>query len=109
MQISLTVNGKNYQVTPPPMKRLLDVLREDLAWIVSLSAPKLRLEQDRMLELELTVDVVGTAQTRIEALPGGPVPAQPPTLSVRLMASSTLFSRLSSKKVARNAASARPA
>ena len=32
MQISLTVNGKNYQVTPPPMKRLLDVLREDLAW-----------------------------------------------------------------------------
>jgi carbon-monoxide dehydrogenase small subunit len=30
MPISLTVNGKPYTVEVPPMKRLLDVLREDL-------------------------------------------------------------------------------
>ena len=29
--ISLAVNGKNYEVTVPPMRRLLDVLRDDLA------------------------------------------------------------------------------
>ena len=29
--ISLTVNRKTYAVTVPPMKRLLDVLRDDLA------------------------------------------------------------------------------
>ncbi|HWA93484.1 MAG TPA: (2Fe-2S)-binding protein [Terracidiphilus sp.] len=28
--IRFTVNGKELEVTPPPMKRLLDVLREDL-------------------------------------------------------------------------------
>lgn len=30
MNISLTVNGKSYTVDVPPMKRLLDVLRQDL-------------------------------------------------------------------------------
>ena len=29
--VSLTVNGAHYMVTVPPMKRLLDVIREDLA------------------------------------------------------------------------------
>jgi aerobic carbon-monoxide dehydrogenase small subunit len=29
--VTLTVNGDSYTVTVPPMKRLLDVLREDLA------------------------------------------------------------------------------
>src|SRR5437762_10800545 len=31
MQVSFTVNGQSYQVDVPPMKRLLDVLREDLS------------------------------------------------------------------------------
>src|SRR5438105_15535809 len=31
MQVSFTVNGESRQVNAPPMKRLLDVLREDLA------------------------------------------------------------------------------
>jgi carbon-monoxide dehydrogenase small subunit len=30
-KINLTVNGESHTVTTPPMKRLLDVLREDLA------------------------------------------------------------------------------
>jgi carbon-monoxide dehydrogenase small subunit len=30
-EINLTVNGESHTVTTPPMKRLLDVLREDLA------------------------------------------------------------------------------
>ena len=31
MRISLTVNGKDHEVVAQPMKRLLDVLRDDLA------------------------------------------------------------------------------
>ena len=31
MRTSLTVNEKTYEVSVPPMKRLLDVLREDLS------------------------------------------------------------------------------
>jgi aerobic carbon-monoxide dehydrogenase small subunit len=30
-RVSFTVNGKDYEVAAPPMKRLLDVLRDDLA------------------------------------------------------------------------------
>src|SRR3989442_1653243 len=30
-RVSFTVNGKSYEVAAPPMKRLLDVLRDDLA------------------------------------------------------------------------------
>jgi aerobic carbon-monoxide dehydrogenase small subunit len=30
MQVSFTVNGKAYELNSPPMKRLVDVLREDL-------------------------------------------------------------------------------
>ncbi len=29
--VAFAVNGKNYEVTASPMKRLLDVLRDDLA------------------------------------------------------------------------------
>jgi len=31
MRVSFTVNGKDHEVAAPPMKRLLDVLRDDLA------------------------------------------------------------------------------
>lgn len=31
MHVSFTVSGENYEVTAPPMKRLLDVLRDDLS------------------------------------------------------------------------------
>jgi len=31
MRVSFTVNGKDHEVAAPPMKRLIDVLRDDLA------------------------------------------------------------------------------
>ncbi|HYD05914.1 MAG TPA: hypothetical protein VEC60_09315 [Reyranella sp.] len=59
-------------------------LREDLNFVATLRNPQIRLVGDRTIALGIDVVVAGTARTRLEALPGGPQPAQPPALMVAL-------------------------
>ncbi|WP_426398224.1 hypothetical protein ACN9M1_05940 [Ralstonia sp. R-29] len=62
-------------------------VREDLSWVVSLVRPQIHLDHDRMIGLALGVQVSATVQTRLDSLPGGTVPPQPPTLSIVLSGS----------------------
>lgn len=59
-------------------------MREDLSWVVSLIGPQICLKHERTIGLALGVQVSATVQTRLDSLPGGSVPPQPPTLSIVL-------------------------
>ncbi|MEX3943308.1 hypothetical protein AB4Y44_27915 [Paraburkholderia sp. BR10937] len=73
----------SHQITRPiPLAEF--AMREDISWVVTLQQPEIHLEHDRTIGLALGVLVKGTAQTRLDPLPGGAVPRQPPTLTVAL-------------------------